>query len=354
MHAGLKFVNLSRAEQNVSKLLETNQREAGFSVPEVHDLIVRFRSRVARVGQFISTADAPPYHYLPVLVTRNCEHVAAYGTCRGNALVPVYMVLPQLENNAKAIVEIFQTFEGVFPDLFPDALKKVWLQGEEFKLPDEHAKDEEIKAKLVETQAIVENLRREQAQLASENDFVRQLLVATEDSKVEPDKRLSAVVKKALRFLEFSVVDIDEKTKTAIKKEDFWVSDGGFFAITEVTGTANTNPRVKEFNDILGRITTIYKRKTDLLPEGVSSVSGLLVLNYDCERHPARRPKAYAGDLEHIVESAVEQNIGILSTVELHKIIVAVKEGSLTKENARSFLKKAGRIIYGVSDSTAA
>jgi hypothetical protein len=32
-------------------------------------------------------------------------------------------------------------------------------------------------------------------------------------------------------------------------------------------------------------------------PEG-TSISGLLVLNYDIDTHPAKRPRVYAGDLE--------------------------------------------------------
>ena len=273
--------------------------------------------------------------------------LAAYGTNYINGkTIPSYLVLPQLKDNAKATVEIFQTLELVFPALFPDKSKNAWLESEEFMLSDEKAKDLEMQKKVAETVAIVEQMRSERVKLAKENNFIRQLLSATEDVTVEASERLSAVVKKTLEFLGFNVQDIDQKTKTAIKKEDFWVSDENFFAITEVTGTVNVNPKTKEYNDILGRMTTIFRRRTDLIPEGVSNLTGLLVLNYDCERHPSKRPRAYAGDLEHIIDAAVDQSIGILSTVELHKIIVDVKEGRLTKDRARSILKKFGRIEY--------
>ena len=234
----------------------------------------------------------------------------------------------------------------MLPKLFPESSKNLWLKRDEFKLPDEKAKDDEIERKIKEATAAIEILRRERELLVLENDFIRQLLVATEDAKLEPQKRLSAVVRKALEFLEFHIEDIDQKTKTAIRKEDFWVSDGDFFAITEITGTVNTNPKVKEYHDILGRMKTIFQRKTDILPPEVTQVSGLLVLNFDCQRPPSNRPKAYTGEFEHIIESAAEHEIGILSTVELHKIIVAVKNGQLRKEEARSRLKKFGRIVY--------
>jgi hypothetical protein len=97
---------------------------------------------------------------------------------------------------------------------------------------------------------------------------------------------------------------------------------------------------------------TLYKRQSDLvLPSGVD-IGGLLVLNYDIETHPSRRPRVYIGEDAHIVETAAEQNIGILSTVELHKIVMAVKKAVLTKGAARELLKKPGRIEYIASAGT--
>lgn len=146
--------------------------------------------------------------------------------------------------------------------------------------------------------------------------------------------------------------DIDQKIKTVIRKEDYWVTDGNFLAIIEVSGTANKNPKVKEFNDILGRMATLYRRQNDLpLPTGYD-IAGLLVLNYDVETPPSRRPRVYIGADAHIAETAVEQNIGILSTVELHKIVVAVKKGILTKHAARDLLKKPGRVEYSTPEQT--
>ena len=140
--------------------------------------------------------------------------------------------------------------------------------------------------------------------------------------------------------MEFEVENIDEKTKSAIKKEDLWVKDGDFLGITEATWTVRQNPKIKEFNDILGRMATIYKRKTDLPLPATADMSGLLVLSYDHQTIPSKRPKAYTGEDNHIVETALAQNIGILSTVELHKVVMAVRNGVLTKPEARVRRKK--------------
>jgi hypothetical protein len=348
LHGGLPFLNLTNAEQNISLFFETTQVGATFAIREMHRLVAGLKGDISAVHQFLSSGDINPFNHFPVLVSRSGQEVAAYGTKRDTAgkAVPKYVVLPNMKNAARASVEILQVVEKVRPQLFPDRNKNSWLDGAEFMLPDELAKEKELQDKTAEILAVEIRLRGEIEELKKENAFIRQLLTATEEPKVQSDQRLSAVVRKSFEFLGFSVQDIDQRTKSAIRKEDFWVSEADFFAITEVTGTSNTNPKVKEFHDILGRIATIYKRQTDLIPEGISNVSGLLVLNYDYERHPDRRPKAYTGEWEHIIESAIEQSIGILSTVELHKIIMAVKKGNLTKEHARLILKKPGRIEY--------
>ena len=345
LHGGLSFVSLEPAERNVSVFVEARPTPT-FALSEMHELVAGFKRDIVHVGRFVSAHDAFPFYHMAVLRTRNDEQVAAYGTSYESATLPRYVVLPQLASNVRALLQILQTVERLWPALFPEHNKTAWLHSDEFLLPDERAKDNEIEGTIAEAVKKIAKLREEREQLTKANSFIRQLLVATEDAKLELSERLSSLVKQALEFLGFSVRDIDQQTKTAIKKEDFWVTDEEYFAITEVTGTTNTNPKVKEFNDILGRITTIYKRKTDLIPEGVTEVRGLLVLNFDCDRPPKKRPRAYAGELEHIVEAATEQNIGLLSTVELHKILVAVKEGKLTKEKARTLLKKPGRIEF--------
>jgi hypothetical protein len=170
------------------------------------------------------------------------------------------------------------------------------------------------------------------------------ILVATEDPSLDVAERLSTNIRTSLEFLGFEVTDIDAKIRGAIRKEDYWAKDKEFLAIVEVTATRNKNPKIKEFNDILGRMTTIFKRR-DLVPDA-SSITGLLILNYDLDTHPFKRPQVYAGEAEEVVRAAEEQNIGLLSTVDLYKMLVAVKEGRLSAGAARDLLKQSGRIEF--------
>jgi hypothetical protein len=257
-----------------------------------------------------------------------------------------------MRDSAQAAIQILQCLEDLVPELFPDLRRTDWLKGDEFLLPEEKAVNKAIEERVAETRSFIEAKRDEMKALAEKNAFVRALLTAKEDPGLPLAQRLSGVVKAALEYLDFEVADIDQKIKSAIRKEDYWVTDGNFLAITEVSGTANKNPKVKEFHDILGRMATLFRRQNELELPTDKHIGGLLVLNYDIENHPSKRPRVYTGVDAHIAETAEEQNIGILSTVELHKIVVAVKKGILTKDAARELLKKPGRIEYDASGAT--
>jgi hypothetical protein len=341
---------LIKAEENVSDYREVAGGGA-YAIDEVRRLITGLKGHIAKVGQFFQVPNENyPFFHEAVLASRSGGQIAGYGTTyddKTHKVTPRYLILPQLKNRAQAVIAILQCLEKTAPLFFPDKAITDWLSADEFLLPEEKRVDELINSKMVETKQFIEAAQKERKRLGDENAFVRALLVAKEDPNFTLSERLSGVVRKALEYLEFGVEDIDQKIKSAIKKEDFWVTDGTFLAITEVTGTANKNPKIKEFNDILARLTTIYKRKGELVLPAAATVSGLLVVNYDIGTHPSRRPKLYAaGEDEHIVETAVEQGIGLLSTVELHKIIMAVRQGSFSKASARELIRKSGRIEY--------
>jgi hypothetical protein len=344
-------VKLIDADENVAALREVE--DSVWKIPDLHRTLSNLKTQVSSVGKFFNPEPAPhPIWNVPVLATRNHQWVMGYGVTNAKQKTPNYIVLPQMRDPAQAAIHILQCLEDLVPELFPDLRRTVWLEDDEFLLPEEIVVQQTIEEKVAETQNFIEAKREEMKALAEKNTFVRSLLIAKEDPDLPPEQRLSGVVKAALEYLDFKVEDIDQKIKSAIRKEDFWVTDGSFLAITEVSGTSNKNPKVKEFHDILGRMATLYKRQNELvLPTGVD-IAGLLVLNYDVENHPSRRPRVYIGVDAHIAETAVEQNIGILSTVELHKIVVAVKKGILTKDAARELLKKPGRIEYDASGAT--
>ncbi len=343
---GVPFLNLVKAPENVSRFVEASG--TAFTIEELSKVLVGTTKSIVTVGEFVTVDSDPyPFNQVPVLLTRSGDQIIAYGQTYSARDHPQYIVLPQYKNNADVAVKILRCVEQLWPELLPDRVRRDWIKGQDLLLAEEKALDGEIQRLVDETVRVIEEKKKLRAKVSEENSFVRDILIATEDVKLDPSHRLSGVVKRALEFLEFKVVDIDATIKSAIKKEDFWVMDGDFIAITEVSGTVHQNPKIKEFNDILARVATIYRRKGELVLPAAANVSGLLVLNYDTDRHPSLRQAVYtAGEDEHIIQTAVDQNIGILSTVELNKILVAVKDDQITKAEARNLIRKPGRIGY--------
>lgn len=344
--AGLPSIKLLQPHTGVS-IFQTPTETRTFAIPELEAVVRQIVDDIKLpVGRYLSWGkeDSYPIYHLPVIFTRNGDQVGAYGTYYRDRVILNYIVLPQFTKNASVLLKLLNTISKIRPELFPDRQDLDWYESEEFAFREEKAIDEEIRKKIRETQEFIAANRTEKQGIAKRWGFIKEILVATEGPEVEPDRRLSAQVKRVLEFLGFEVEDIDAKVKGAIRKEDFWTKDGEFLAITEVTATRGKNPKVKEYNDILGRITTIFKRR-DLVPQ-TKKIYGLLIMNYDIENHPLKRPRLYTGDLEEIVDAAQEQEIGLVSTVELYKIAIAVKDGVLTKEEARAQLKKPGRVEF--------
>ena len=352
--AGVPFMKANRAHGGVS-MIEFVGGEPGLNSPELERCVADLQSSIAIPVQYsVHIPDPPghPFHHFPLLASRNKDLLAVYGTVYKDGVLPVYIVLPQFKDNTEALIRVLQMLAETNPELFPDVpRKKAWLCTKQFAFREEVEIDSQIEAALSEVEQLVEAKKAEKLLAAKEFDFIRKILIATEDLEVDKQDRLSTNVKRTLEYLGFTVRDIDEAIQNAIRKEDFWVSDGPFLAITEVTATRRKNPKNKEYNDLLGRMTTVLKRH-DLVPE-VTNPTGLLVLNYDIETHPFRRPRAYTGDAEEIALAAKEYGIGLLSTVDLHRIAVAVKNGAISKEAARSILQQAGRIEFPATPASA-
>jgi hypothetical protein len=351
---GVPFIHLDPADEGLS-ILKACENANVFRCAELEHAIKHLRSSIATpVHRYIRLEQPPkhPFNHFPLLVNRNGDLVGVYATIyHGAETRPVYVVLPQFRNNAETLVTILEVVAEAAPSLFPERPgKRAWLHTREFAFKEEIAIDEEIEAKTAELAAFGHAKRAERAGVAGPYECIRRILTATEDAS-EKSERLSTNVRLVLQFLGFEVVDIDEQIRGAIRKEDFWVRDGGFLAVTEVTATKHKNPKTKEYNDLLGRMTTIFKHR-DLVPD-TTNATGLLVLGYDIDTHPFKRPRAFTGGEEEIALAAKEHGIGLLSTVELYKIAVAVKDGELSRDRARELVKESGRIEYGGGDQSA-
>jgi hypothetical protein len=140
-----------------------------------------------------------------------------------------------------------------------------------------------------------------------------------------------------LEFLGFKVTDIDAQIGDDIRKEEFWVKDGDFLAITKVIDAKETRPLYQEYSDLQARMTTVFRHREHAADS--ENVSGLLIVNYDLANRSFRPPRLFTGAAQEMVKAAVEKRIGLLSTVELYRIAIAVKDGHLSATDGRALIK---------------
>ena len=229
--AGLGFLELTEAHAGVS-IFEIAEPGQTFAIRELAKVIASFRSKIAEpVRQYSHWAERQrqwPFSHFPVIVNRNGDQIASYGTTYDSRTIPRYVVLPQLNNNSTALAELLGLIARLHPELFPDRELREWYTADEFAFQEEKNIDQELEEKIQDIRALIARRQQEKVEVAERYGFIKKILVAKEDPAVETDDRLSTNVRKVLEFLGFQVEDIDAKIRGVIRKEDFWVRDGDF------------------------------------------------------------------------------------------------------------------------------
>src|SRR5690348_15006893 len=140
------------------------------------------------VQRYILDENLPqhPFYHFPLIANRNHDIVGTYGTTYINGVVkPIYVMLPQFKDNAAALVQVLDTLAAVRPELFPDRpRKKSWLLTQEFTFAEELAIDAELAVKEAELAQFIEWAKTERVKVAASYQFMRKILVATEDPTV--------------------------------------------------------------------------------------------------------------------------------------------------------------------------
>lgn len=331
---GLPFVKLVDADVRDTSLSLVSPRESG--IKEIHSLIGKYKSKISKVRRYIDKTSFQSKSYKkPLIVNRRSDWVAFYDTgMKGGKLYPTYLVLPQFERNIDVVVDILNVLIDLRSDLFPGMTKLDWLENDEFIPEEVRAIEEKIKQEEKRARDFRKQKEKEKKKIAKGLKFFTQILVA-DDEHFKGNERLKPNVKKVLEFLGFSVVDRDLQIKKGKKREDLIISDKDWNALAEVRGTRRENPPEHFYSDLLKHL---------LKAKGTGPSKGLLIVNYDISKHPFRRTEIYKDSPELLKDKDGE--VGVLSTVELYRIAMAVKGGKIKKEDARNKIKKTGRITF--------
>lgn len=334
MLAGLPFIYLKVADERDTRLLIA-QRQT-FGIDEVSKFLEKHKDKIITVTQYLYSTVKDPIYHSPLVVNYNHDQIAAYGTTYSGRTILQYLVLPQFRNNSEILVDLMTLLVELRPELFPEIKRVDWIDSPEF-LPLEIKKIQgEIEDEIIKAKKIIDSKMEQMKVKGEELKFLKQILIA-DDEHFEGDNKLKPSVLKVLDFLGFKVIDMDKQVENGKKKEDLLLSDetDGFRALVEVKGTNKQNVPVSYYTQLLGHL----RKSHD------STIRGLLIINHDRINHPYKRTLLYADDEELFGD---ENDIGVLSTVELYKIISVVRDGKISKEKAREVIKGTNRIVFSI------
>lgn len=337
-YAGLSGVRTFAVDPR-AKMLWTRDSDEGSEVASILRkysslliLPVRRGIRLAKpdISLIVNNADqtlgACIYRYKRVLFNESVKQLRA-------------IILPQFQSNVRIAVELLGYVERAREDLFPSEGYE-WLEQEEYKF-EEIAKIEEQIAELeTDFAAKKEHLEEHKAEVQKSLQYLNLLLIADDSDEFKEDAQLTPSVKKVMEEdLGFPQVEwVDKRLKRGTLKEDLLIRDEDYIARVECKGTINPNPSRDCFGQLANHL-RLGQRKID-----GHQVRGLLVVNHH-RRYPAfkRQPPYSDPDGEKLLKEY--EDFGLLWTVQLYRIAMAVRAGSLPPEKARQLIKEPGRIV---------
>lgn len=244
-------------------------------------------------------------------------------------------IFPHVENKSEFLQRFLNEYLPILkPNLFPDLVKKLWVQSSEYELP-----------KILKIQAEIEQIERQAlAQVTAlknkindereEQGYLHELLTETGDNLVR-------AVKKALATLGFEkVVDVDHNLKEAEKnenkKEDLQIHDRSPLLLVEVKGIFGHIPKESE----MLQVTKHYALR--MREFKTVEISGLTILN--SERHKPALERVEQPFSEDLLETAKAQQLGFLTTWNLHKLLRNYLKFKWTSEQVQGLFYQYGFI----------
>lgn len=262
-----------------------------------------------------------------------------YGGAVAGALVPanskgLILILPRIKDKPKFLSSLLgEVLPEMVPNLFPYVEGARWIQRPEYEIP-----------RILEVKSQIREIETETKQRVME---LEQIIEAERDKAAYQHVLISATgrplvlaVKKALETLGFkSVVDVDETQKSddsGFLNEDLQIHDSSPILLIEVKGISNL-PKDEDALAVSKYEATRMKewKRTD--------VKGLSIINH--QRHiPALDRENKATFRNVVLESAQEQEIGLLTTWDLYKLLRSYLRNGWSHEQVSTLLYRNGRI----------
>ena len=240
-------------------------------------------------------------------------------------------LFPALKSKSDFLIDFLENVApDILPKVFPYSTKNLWINNEQYYLPN-HAKLLNDKNLLYEEWEL-KNKQKEDEIIANSKKFkfLHELLTETGDDLVK------ATIK-FLEWLEFENVKDVDKDATVLKEEDIQIENEKGLLVIEVKGIGGTS-KDSECSQVAK---VKYRRAKE---RGSFKVFGLYIVNNQRHLPPSER-KNPPFTPEQISDAENEER-GLLTTYQLFKLYFDIKEGILTKEEARDSLYNYGLIDF--------
>jgi hypothetical protein len=348
----LDLVDLDERDKEYTLTDYSDERFVGFSF--VKALYTKYAKKLnIPFAQGIETRRDEVDPFLSIVTNANGQIVGGMGFHRfqdwnptrgdyDNTFRPRCVVFPALKESYETVsIEILSQLPQWRPELFPTN-ERDWSSDDRYKSSETKRIEKEMETELKKFETRVTELEAERGSEYLKDSMLMQILIADDSDEFAPGTKMTDATLAVLKTLNFQVEDTSEVKENGKQRADILMKDpvDGFVAIVECKGTTAQNPPENYF----GKITT------HLLAKNGEVTRGVLVVNYDRKSDPFSRTPIYE-DSPHIFDEEQKQ-IGILSTVELFKIVRDVQNGKLTKEQARAMIKQPGRIMHTAYDQS--
>lgn len=239
-------------------------------------------------------------------------------------------MLPNIKDKAKFVIEFMSFLPDQLPKVFPFVEKDGWVNSQNYFLPNHLELVNEMdllvsafeKAKNQITDRINSNIE--------EYKYLHQMLLETGDTLVR------ALIK-YLEWLGFVNVKNCDDLNPSVKEEDIQIETEKGLLIIEVKGIFGTSK-----DDECAQISKIrFRRMEDRQKFDVFS---LYIVNNQRMLPPMDRKNPPFTELQ--IQDAIREKRGLLTTWQLFNLFFNIRNGILTKEQARAAFWEVGLIDF--------
>ena len=243
------------------------------------------------------------------------------------------LVFPQIEDKGSFLIDLLK---NVLPEnnpaIFPYYEGNKWILKPEYEHFEIIEIQKQIEAINIDAQKRVVSLQQGIEEIRLEKQHIQDLVTET-------GEKLVISVEKSLNELGFKkVINMDEenrKNRVDEKlREDLQIRDYEPIILIEVKGISG----IQKERDSIKVINYVAPR---IKKEKICEIKGLSIVNHQRNIQAIDRNEAFQGDA---ILTAEENEIGLITTFDLYKIVRSFMQNKWTHENVKDIFYKNGKI----------